>query len=79
MCCRDVSALDIHMAILYGRTYFCREAIFSVVGKKEVEEHRSEVDLTQIEGLHVVSSRHTETLITVYKNRTFRRRDFRKR
>ncbi|HEY1191113.1 MAG TPA: hypothetical protein VGE74_25995 [Gemmata sp.] len=55
----------------YGREVFARGAVYHFVGRKEVEAFAACVDLTAVEGIHVLES-HSGTVLTVYRNRGFR-------
>lgn len=74
---RSISETDISDAIEYGRTYFARGAIFKILGKKEIRRFEADADLRHLDGLHVVLAA-DGAIITAYKNKQFRRGDFRK-
>jgi hypothetical protein len=74
---RSITEADISDAIEFGRTFFSRGAIFKIVGRKEIRRFEEDVDLRHLDGLHVVLAA-DGAVITVYKNKQFRRGDFRK-
>ena len=72
---RRISVRDIENALDYGRTFYSRDAVFRVIGRKEIDRYRDEVDLQQLDGLHVVCDRHGQ-VITVYRNPRFRAKKY---
>lgn len=72
---RHISAADVETVVRYGRTFYSRDAIIKVIGRREAEHDRS---LARLDGLHVILS-HDNHVITTYRNRKFRERDFAKR
>ena len=68
---RRVSIQAVQLALDYGRTFYTRNAEFVVLGRKEVQRYRAEVDLRSLNGLHVLCSREGAVL-TVYRNKGFR-------
>lgn len=75
---RGISEEDVETTILYGRPIYARKAVFKIIGRKEIEHYRNSIDLLALEGIHVVCSLSGDvvTVVTVYRRREFRRRDF---
>ena len=72
MCSRGISSHSVQRVIHYGRVAHVRGATIYAVGRKEVERHkRNGVDLSKVEGVHVVSSKDGK-VITVYRNHDLR-------
>lgn len=68
---RGVSPDSVRKVIQYGRVTYTRGAVTFVVGANEVKRFLTEgVDLSKLEGIHVVCS--DQAVITVYKNRNLR-------
>jgi len=78
---RGIKQEAIEAVLEYGRIVYIRGAKVFVVGRKEAERYRtSGVDLSAIEGVHVVCTPKGTTIITTYRNRDLRDlRPFRKR
>ena len=58
----------IETVIRYGRCYFERGAEIYVVGSKEIRRHKKEgIDLSKLNGLHVVCAE-DGTVMTAYRN-----------
>jgi Domain of unknown function (DUF4258) len=65
--------LDVmQLAMLFGREVHAANAVFVVVGRREVDDARVDgIDINDLEGIHVVCSRGGD-VITVYRDRTLR-------
>jgi hypothetical protein len=74
---RAIDQVDIALVIEFGRTFHCRGAEIKVIGHKEVEHYREQIDLREQAGIHVVISS-DGCIITTYRNQNFKRSDFRK-
>lgn len=72
---RNVSIEAVQLALDYGRTFYSREVVFTVVGRKEIRRYRDEIDLEDLNGLHVICGRNGD-VITVYRNRQFRTKNY---
>jgi hypothetical protein len=69
---RAIRPRALQLALLYGREVHTANAIFVVVGRREVEKARVAGDDIQfLEGIHVVCSI-GGSVITVYRDRTLR-------
>jgi hypothetical protein len=75
---RRINDEAVRATVRYGRTLFARKAVFKVIGRREIRRYKDEVDLEAMHGIHVVLS-HDGAVITVYRNRGFRVKEFRKR
>jgi len=74
---RRISAAEIDLAVQYGRLYRARDAEIFVVGKQEIRKYDWVPEMTAaLDGLHVVCSPTTGAVITVYRNRGFKRSSF---
>jgi hypothetical protein len=70
---RSISQVDLSMVFRYARIVHVRKARIFVVGRREVARWRHEgVDLSKLEGIHVVCAADNDTVITVYRNRDLR-------
>lgn len=68
---RGVRADSITAAIHYGRIIYRRNAVYHVVGRKEVARYRKQgVDLSATQGIHVVCDSRSHTVLTVYRNQS---------
>lgn len=74
---RGIGEESIFAAVDYGRTYYARGAVFKVIGKKEIARYADQADLSELHGVHVVMAQ-DGAVLTTYRNRRFRRADFRK-
>ncbi len=62
----------LRLAMIFGREVHAANAVFVVVGRREVSEARVDgIDINDLEGIHVVCSRGGD-VITVYRDRTLR-------
>mgnify|MGYP003390049929 CR=1 FL=1 len=68
-------ALDAGLA--FGREFQMRDAVIFVIGQREIEKYADVVDLSALNGLHVICGCEG-TVITTYKDPKFHRKDFRK-
>lgn len=72
MSARGFSPSGIHSVLMYGRVAHARKAMIHVVGRKEVARYRRVgVDISDLEGVHVVCST-DGAIITVYRNKDLR-------
>ena len=74
---RGLSDSGIELVREYGRQVFARGALYCFIGRKEVELYADRADLTGVEGVHVLLTR-DGTVLTVYRNRAFHPRRYRK-
>src|SRR5436853_338295 len=74
---RCITDRAVELVQQYGREIHARGAIYYVVGRKEVESLADRVDLSWVEGIHVLLSR-DGWVITTYRNRAFRPHRYRK-
>lgn len=74
---RRISEDDVRVAVDLGRTFFARHAVIKVIGRKEIAHHDVDGEMAHLDGLHVILS-HNGCVITTYRNRHFRKADFRK-
>ena len=66
---RGISAARIRRVLEYGRVMYSRGCLVHVVGRKEVKRFaRDGVELSDVEGVHVVCSR-CDKVVTVYRSR----------
>lgn len=66
---RRLSEHDVTMVLDFGRRVHGRGAQIYVIGRKEVARYRRDgIDLSAVEGIHVVCSRKGRVL-TTYRNR----------
>jgi len=72
---RRVSGDAVSLVLTYGREYRDRAAVIYVIGEKEIEHHKPSIDLTELEGIHVVTA-HDGDVLTVYRNRGFHHTSF---
>jgi hypothetical protein len=73
---RRISEEDIEAVLTYGRVYHDRQSVFAVIGHKEILAHAGRVDLSRLEGIHVVCTATMNSVITVYRDRDFHRSNF---
>jgi hypothetical protein len=72
MCARRIPLDGIRAALDYGRVFYTRDALFYVLGRKEIEQCRKDhLDISRLNGLQVVCSG-GETILTAYRNKSFR-------
>jgi hypothetical protein len=70
---RSISSVNLAKVLCYGRLAHVRKARIFVIGRREVARWRREgVDLSDLEGIHVVCACDHDTVITVYRNRDLR-------
>jgi len=70
---RGFSSADISLALAYGRKIHVRGAAIYAVGRKEISQCAEfGIDLSDLEGLQVVCA-NDGTVMTVYRNRDFRK------
>ncbi len=74
---RGITEDSVLAAVTFGRTFHARGAIIKVIGRKEIARYADQADLRELQGVHVVMS-HDGSVLTTYRNRRFRRADFRK-
>lgn len=74
---RRISGDAIERVMQFGRRFVTRQAMIFVIGKQEIQRHRDQVDLSTLNGVHVVLAP-GGPVITVYRNRNFHRKDFAK-
>jgi len=68
---RGLTSKKVQRVLNYGRIAYVRGAAIYAVGRKEIERFSREgVDLSDIEGVHVVCV--SGTILTVYRNRRLR-------
>jgi hypothetical protein len=77
MASRGIRADHVELALEYGRTYYARGAVIKVIGRKEIRQNAAVMELRWLEGLHAICNRQGG-VITVYRNRRFRKSQFRK-
>ena len=71
---RGIHADSVSRALEYGRATHVRGALIFAVGRKEVARgQRQGVDLRECEGIQVVCATDRNVVLTVYRNRDFRR------
>lgn len=72
---RRVSTDDIDKAFAYGRAIFQGTgSMIFIIGRREIKRHQDDVDLTGLNGLHVVcNARHV--VITTYRNKSFKEKN----
>lgn len=69
---RAIRPAIVQLAMLFGREVHAANAVFVVVGRREICEARVDgIDIHDLEGIHVVCSRRGD-VITVYRDRTLR-------
>jgi hypothetical protein len=74
---RRVSETDIDVAIGYGRVFHTPAAEIFVVGQSEIRKYDRVPEMSPaLNGLHVICDRHTGAVITVYRDKSFRRAAF---
>jgi len=72
MCARRITLDGIRAALDYGRVFYARGAMIYVLGRKELEQcRRNHLDISRWNGLQVVCS-HDGTILTAYRNKSFR-------
>jgi len=70
---RGVSEEAVELALHYGRKIHSRGAVFHVIGRKEIAKLGDEhPEITDLDGVQVLTSADGESVITVYKNHDFR-------
>lgn len=72
---RGITSEAVELALTYGRAIYTRGAIVYAIGRKEVARVRQldAIDLTPFEGVQVVCTTVDDHILTVYKNRDFRK------
>lgn len=70
---RGMNPDDVFYPLKYGEAVYDRGSLIFRVGKKHVSWYGDRVDLAPREGVHVVCSTGDGTVMTVYRNREFRR------
>lgn len=73
---RRIPTDAIDAGLAFGREFQTRDAVIFVIGRREIERHAEVVDLSDLNGLHVVCGREG-TVVTTYKNPRFHRKAFR--
>ena len=69
---RSISAVAIEGVIQCGRVVYANKARIYFVGRKEVRQHaRQGIDISALEGIHVVTSL-SGVVMTTYRNRDIR-------
>lgn len=70
---RRFSVAGVGDVLSFGREVHARGAVVYAVGKREVVRARKQgVDISDLEGWHIVCG-HSGAILTVYKNRSLRR------
>ena len=74
MTARAIPAAAVSHALRSGRAVHRRGAIIFALGRREVERAREQgIDLGRCEGIQVVCATDRRAVMTVYRNRDFRR------
>lgn len=74
---RRVSETDIDLVIGYGRVFHTPAAEIFVVGQAEIRKYDRVPEMSPaLNGLHVICDRDTGAVITVYRDKSFRRASF---
>jgi hypothetical protein len=69
---RRFSEATLDMVVSFGREVHARGATIYVVGRKEIHVgHKHAIELSELEGVHVICDRQG-TVLTVYRNRDLR-------
>lgn len=73
MCTRQLTGKTIQLVLRHGRVVHTRGAAIYVIGRKEVSRlGRSGVNLAPYEGVQVVCTPDSKSILTVYKDSNFR-------
>ena len=73
MCGRSLSPDMVGRVLGHGRATHIRGATIYAVGRKEVERFKQKgIDLSDVAGVQVVCDRHSQTVLTAYRNHSFR-------
>ena len=70
---RGISPEAVHTVLQCGRRFYIRGSLTYALGRKEVEQARDEgVDISDLNGVHVVCDPKGGPVLTVYRNRDFK-------
>ncbi|MFO8084538.1 MAG: DUF4258 domain-containing protein [Desulfobacterales bacterium] len=77
MSTRNLSFEAVYSTLQYGRVVYARGAAIHAIGRKEVHRYKKiGINLSAYEGVQVLCNPKDGTVITVYRNRKFRRLRF---
>ena len=70
---RGVSEQAVELALQFGRKIHSRRALFHVIGKKEINKLGDlHPELKELDGVQVLTTEDSESVITVYRNHDLR-------
>ncbi|WP_417228309.1 DUF4258 domain-containing protein [Amphritea sp.] len=70
---RGVSEQAVELALQFGRKIHSRRALFHVIGKKEINKLGDQhPELKELDGVQVLTTEDSESIITVYRNHDLR-------
>lgn len=73
MCERSLAPDDVKAVITYGQPVYDRGALVFRMGRKQIRRFADLDSLDRLEGIHVVCDTEDGTVMTVYRNREFRK------
>ncbi|MGB2221966.1 DUF4258 domain-containing protein [Neptunomonas sp.] len=70
---RGVSEQAVMLALEFGRKIHSRRALFHVIGRKEISKLGDQhPELKELDGVQVLTTKDSESVITVYRNHDLR-------
>lgn len=70
---RGVSEQAVELALQFGRKIHSRHALFHVIGKKEINKLGDQhPELKELDGVQVLTTEDSESVVTVYRNHDLR-------
>ena len=73
---RRITPDDIAIVLQYGRVFYAKGAVIHIVGRLEAERFLHVIDLSHLDGVHVVCSL-SAAVLTVYRDRQFHTKSLR--